>query len=66
MNNYIRLGIVLLAVGIVLFIIGIVYEGYSNDLTSDEDWKRVVFWGGVMFIFFSIFIFIIGAYKKSD
>lgn len=64
MNNYIVTGIVLLIIGIVLLIIGIVYKGYSKDLTDGETWKRVIFWLGVVFIFFSLIIFLIG-FKKS-
>lgn len=65
MNNYIVAAIVLLVVGFIALLIGIIYKGYSSTLEESENWKRVVFWFGVVFLGFSLILFIVGAFKSK-
>ncbi len=65
MNNWIRFGIVFFVVGLILLIIGIAYKGYSNENDETENWKRVLFWGGLILTIFGIIIVIIGVIKKK-
>jgi hypothetical protein len=66
MNDYLITGIVLFSIGLVALVIGLIYKGYSNEIEESENWKRVVFYLGIIFIGFSIFFLIFGATRKND
>jgi len=65
-NNYTIISIVFSFTGYVLFILGIIYNGYSNDLSEKENWKKIIFWMGVLLMNFALILFIIGYYKGES